>query len=49
MLLWIALALVVLWLLGFIALPSLGWIVHILLIVAVILLILHFVRGRSTV
>ncbi|BCT74436.1 hypothetical protein SCMU_02780 [Sinomonas cyclohexanicum] len=49
MLLWIALALVVLWLLGFIALPSLGLVVHVLLIVAVILLILHFVRGRSRV
>jgi hypothetical protein len=48
-LLWIAVVLFVLWLLGFIALPSLGGIVHILIVLAVIALIFHFVRGRSTV
>jgi uncharacterized membrane protein (DUF485 family) len=45
-LLWIALILFVLWLLGFIALPSLGGIVHILIVLAVIALIVHFVMGR---
>lgn len=49
MLLWIAIIVFVLWLLGFIALPSLGWVVHVLLVIAVIMLILHFVRGRSRV
>ncbi|GAA2200952.1 MULTISPECIES: lmo0937 family membrane protein [Sinomonas] len=49
MLLWIAVILFVLWLLGFIALPSLGWVVHILIVLAIIALIFHFVRGRSTV
>jgi hypothetical protein len=48
-LLWIAVILFVLWLLGFIALPSLGWVVHILIVLAIIALIFHFVRGRSTV
>ncbi len=45
-LLWIAVILFVLWLLGFIALPSLGGIVHILIVLAVIALIVHFVMGR---
>jgi bacteriorhodopsin len=38
--------LVVLWLMGFLAFHIAGGLIHILLIVAVICLILHFVRGR---
>ena len=41
----IALALLVLWLLGFLALPLLGGFVHILLIVAVIMLIIRLVQN----
>jgi len=38
--------LVVLWLLGFFAFHVAGGLIHILLIIAVICLVLHFVRGR---
>ena len=46
MLLGLAALLVILWLLGFLAFHVAGGLVHILLVVAVIVLILHFVRGR---
>ena len=47
MLLTIAIVLVVLWLLGFMAFHVAGGLIHIILVVAVIMFILHFVRGRS--
>ncbi len=43
----IAAVLVVLWLLGFFAFHVAGGLIHILLVVAVIMLVLHFVRGRA--
>ena len=43
----IAAILVILWLLGFFALHVGGALIHILIVVAVIVLILHFVRGRA--
>jgi hypothetical protein len=39
--------LLVAWLLGFLAFHIAGGLIHILLIVAVISLIVHFVRGRG--
>lgn len=39
--------LVVLWLLGFLAFHVAGGLIHLLLILAVISLIVHFFRGRS--
>jgi hypothetical protein len=44
----IAVILVVLWLLSFIVFHVSSFLIHILLIVAVISLVLHFVRRRST-
>jgi hypothetical protein len=41
--------LLVLWLLGWVALPSLGWFVHILLVVAIIVLIIRLLQGRRVV
>ncbi len=41
--------LLVLWLLGFTAFHVAGGLIHLLLIIAVISLVLHFVRGRSAV
>lgn len=41
--------LLVIWLLGWTAFHVAGGLIHLLLIVAVIALILHFVRGRSSV
>ena len=40
--------LLVLWMLGFFAFHVAGGLIHILLIVAVISLIVHLMRGRST-
>jgi hypothetical protein len=45
MLLTIALILVVLWLFGFF-LHVAGGLIHVVLVIAAIMLILHFVRGR---
>ena len=39
--------LLVLWLLGFLAFHVAGGLIHLLLIVAVIALVIHFLRGRS--
>jgi len=46
MLLTIAAILVILWLLGFLAFHVAGGLIHILLIIAIIVVIVHFVRGR---
>jgi hypothetical protein len=43
----IAIVLIVLWLLGAFIVPVGGALIHILLVVGIIVLILHFVRGRS--
>ena len=43
----IAVVLVVCWLLGFFVLHVSSFLIHILLIAAVIMVIMHFVRGRS--
>ena len=47
MLLTIALILLVLWLLGLVAFKTLGALIHILLVIALILVVLNFVRGRA--
>ncbi|MXP29765.1 lmo0937 family membrane protein [Porphyrobacter algicida] len=47
MLLTIAIILAVLWALGFLAFHVAGGLIHILLVLAVIALIVHFVRGRG--
>jgi hypothetical protein len=44
----IAVILVVMWLLGFFALHISSFLIHILLLIAVISIVMHFVRGRST-
>ena len=44
----IAVILIVLWLLGAFAFHVGGGLIHILLIIGIIVLILHFVRGRGT-
>jgi uncharacterized membrane protein YtjA (UPF0391 family) len=48
MLLWIAIIIAVLWLLGLLGNIA-GGLIHILLVVAVIVLIVHFIQGRSRV
>jgi hypothetical protein len=43
-LLTIGIILLILWLLGFIAIPALGWIIHIALVIAVILIIIWLLK-----
>jgi hypothetical protein len=43
----IAVVLVVLWLLGLVSSTSLGGFIHVLLVVAIIVLIMGFLRGRG--
>jgi hypothetical protein len=42
----IAVVLLVLWLLGFFAFHIAGGLIHLLLVLAVIAIVVHFVRGR---
>ncbi|WP_311133352.1 lmo0937 family membrane protein [Arthrobacter oryzae] len=46
MLLWIAVIIAVLWLLGLLGNIG-GGLIHLLLVIAVVVLIFHFIRGRS--
>ena len=41
--------LIILWLIGFIGFPVLGWWIHILLVLAVIVLIIRLISGRRVV
>ena len=47
MLLFIAMLLVVLWLLGTVTTASLGGALHILLVIAIVLFLVHIIQGRS--
>lgn len=48
MFLTIAIVLIVLWALGFFIFPVVGGLVHLLLVIAVISIIWHFIKGRNT-
>ena len=48
MFLTIAIVLLVLWALGFFLFPLIGGVIHILLIIAVIAIIWHFIKGKPT-
>ncbi len=45
MLLTVGLILIALWLVGFIIFPVLGWFIHIVLIIAIILILIGIIRG----
>jgi hypothetical protein len=49
MLLTIAIIILILWALGFLAFHITSGLIHILLVIGIIVLIVHFVRGRPTV
>ena len=42
----IAVLLILLWLLGYIALPNVGGLIHILLVVAIVVVIIRVLQGR---
>lgn len=44
-----AIVLIVLWLLGLFVFKVTGALIHIVLIIGVVLLVLHFIRGRRSV
>jgi hypothetical protein len=44
----IALVLIVLWLFGFFAFHISAGVIHILLIIGIVMLVLHLLRGRAT-
>lgn len=46
MLLTVAVIFLVLWLVGLVALPAAGTVVHVLLVLAVIAVLMHFLGGR---
>lgn len=46
MLLALAVILLIAWLLGLVAFHVTAWFIHVLIVVAIIVAILHFVRGR---
>jgi hypothetical protein len=43
----IAVVLIVLWLLGFFAFHVSAGVIHVLLIIGIVMLVLHFLRGRT--
>jgi Family of unknown function (DUF5670) len=45
----IVIILVILWAVGFFALPGIGWIIHLLLVIAVIIVIYRLLTGRNVV
>ena len=47
MLLTIAVILLILWAIGFFAFSTIGPVIHLLLVIAVIVIIVNFVRGRG--
>ena len=47
MLITIAVLLLVLWLLGVVGVYTIGWIIHILLVAAIILFLIRIIQGRN--
>ena len=45
----IAIILLVLWLLGIVGVYTIGWYIHILLVVAIILFLIRIIQGRNPV
>jgi hypothetical protein len=45
----IVIILVILWAVGFFALPGIGWIIHLLLVIAVIIVVYRLLTGRNVV
>jgi hypothetical protein len=48
-LLWVALIIILIWLFGWILIPTIGFLIHVLLVLAVIILIVWLITGRRPV
>ncbi|MFA5129180.1 MAG: lmo0937 family membrane protein [Patescibacteria group bacterium] len=46
MLVTIGIVLLILWLVGLIAFPVIGWFIHVLLVIAIIMILLRIIRGK---
>ena len=46
MLLTMGLILVALWIIGFIFFPLIGWFIHILLVIAIVIILIRIIRGK---
>jgi hypothetical protein len=42
----IGVVLIILWLIGFIAFPIIGWLIHVLLAIAIIMILIRIIRGK---
>jgi len=49
MLITLAIILVILWLLGVIGVYSIGWFIHILLVLAIIMFLVRIIQGRNPI
>ncbi len=47
MLITIAIVLLVLWLLGIVGVYTIGWFIHILLIIAIVLFLIRIIQGKN--
>ncbi len=45
----IAVILIILWLIGYIAFPVLGGFIHILLVIAIIMFLIRIIRGKNPI
>jgi hypothetical protein len=45
----IAIVLVILWALGFLAFPTIGWLIHILLVIAIVIVLIRIIQGRKII
>jgi len=45
----IVIILVILWAVGFFAFPGIGWLIHLLLVIAVIVVVYRLLTGRNVV
>ncbi len=49
MLITIGIILLILWLLGIIGVYSIGWFIHILLVVAIVMFLIRIIQGRNPI
>ena len=49
MLITIAVILVILWAIGFLAFPTIGWLIHILLVIAIVVVLIRIIQGKNPI
>jgi len=46
MLLTIGLTLIVIWLIGLVFFPVIGWLIHVLIVIAIVMILVRIIRGK---